>query len=82
MLANPDRKMLVLGIQPEMNTENTRVLKAEMEDPIIRPDEQEQQQQKLDYEKRLEQKTQEIREYLDTVHDELTKNAGKNIDDE
>jgi len=39
MLANPDRKMLVLGIQPEMNTENTRVLKAEMEDPIIRPDE-------------------------------------------
>ena len=83
MLANPDKKMLILGIQEEnINTGNTRALKTEMEDPIIKIDEQDDQEAKADYEKRLEQKTQEIREYLDTVHDELTKHAGKNINDE
>ena len=44
-------------------------------------DEEEEREQKQEYEKRLEQKTKEIREYLDTVHDELMK-GGKNIDGE
>jgi len=39
MLANPDKKMLILGVQPELNTINTRILKADMEDPIIRNNE-------------------------------------------
>jgi hypothetical protein len=35
MLTNPEKKVLVLGVHPELSTENTRFLKNDYEDPII-----------------------------------------------
>lgn len=35
MLTNPKKKVLVLGIHPELSTTNTRTLNEELEDPEI-----------------------------------------------
>lgn len=40
MLTNPEKKVLVLGVHPELSTENTRYLKTDYEDPIIQPNEE------------------------------------------
>jgi hypothetical protein len=35
MLTNPEKKVLILGVHPELNTASTRYLKNDYEDPII-----------------------------------------------
>jgi hypothetical protein len=37
MLTNPEKKVLVLGVHPELSTPNTRYLQSDYEDPIIQP---------------------------------------------
>ena len=37
MLSNPNKKVLVLGVHPDLNTKNTRYLQNNFEDPIIIP---------------------------------------------
>lgn len=37
MLTNPEKKVLVIGVHPELSTPNTRFLHNDMEDPIIQP---------------------------------------------
>lgn len=48
MLVNPEKKMLVLGIHPELASPDTREIKGDMEDPIIQlsPEEQAAQQKR------------------------------------
>lgn len=39
MLTNPKKKLLVLGLHPELNTQSTRTLQtADLEDPFIQED--------------------------------------------
>ena len=37
MLTNPQKKVLLLGVHPELQTENTRFLGNQMEDPMYFP---------------------------------------------
>lgn len=55
MLANADKKLLTLGIHPELQTPKTQKLMPEMEDPMFKPSQQdiEQKQQKLESKIRL-----------------------------
>lgn len=71
MLVNPEKKILILGIHPEMGTDNTREIQGEMEDPIIRLSPEEQAAQQKSYQDRLDAKTKEIQEYLDTLYEKM-----------
>lgn len=41
MLTNPEKKFMVIGIHPELSTDETRVLQNQMEDPVFVPSAQE-----------------------------------------
>ena len=38
MLSNPKKKLLILGIHPEMNTPNTKTLTSDIENPFFKED--------------------------------------------
>lgn len=71
MLHNPEKKMLLLGLHPEMNTLKTKQIQPEMEDPIIVRSKEDQEAYMKAQQENYDQKTQDIEEYLGTMHQTL-----------
>ncbi len=72
MLTNPEKKVLVLGVHPELNTASTRYLKQDYEDPIIQPNDMTLHEMEEDRKKAEEERLAKIGRFLEIVQKELT----------
>lgn len=71
MLTNPEKKVLVLGVHPELNTASTRYLKQEYEDPIIQPNDMTLKELEDQRRQAEEERLAKIGKFLEIVRKEL-----------
>lgn len=75
MLVDPTLKYLTLGIHPEINTDLTRVIESDYEDPYIQPSEEEIDELKQQQQKKVELYRTKIEQFIGKMRNRAENNV-------